>query len=188
MKAETTLTNQLLVAMPSLEDSNFAQSVTLICEHAPDKGALGIVINKPLPMTLGEVFEQMDLAAREPAIGAQPVLRGGPVNRERGFVVHRAGSPWDSSHVISEHVQVTTSRDVLAAMARGEGPRDAFVALGYAGWGAGQLEREMHDNAWIALPVDEHILFEMPFEQRWHAVWRHLGIDPGRMSRFAGHA
>ena len=188
MKAETTLTNQLLVAMPSLEDSNFAQSVTLICEHAPDKGALGIVINKPLPMTLGEVFEQMDLAARDPAIGAQPVLRGGPVNRERGFVVHRAGSPWDSSHVISEHVQVTTSRDVLAAMARGEGPRDAFVALGYAGWEAGQLEREMHDNAWIALPVDEHILFEMPFEQRWHAVWRHLGIDPGRMSRFAGHA
>lgn len=188
MKAETTLTNQLLVAMPSLEDSNFAQSVTLICEHSPDKGALGIVINKPLPMTLGEVFEQMDLAARDPAIGAQAVLRGGPVNRERGFVVHRAGSPWDSSHVISEHVQVTTSRDVLAAMARGEGPRDAFVALGYAGWEAGQLEREMHDNAWIALPVDEHILFEMPFEQRWHAVWRHLGIDPGRMSRFAGHA
>ena len=138
MSAGTSLSNHLLVAMPSLDDPDFAQSVTLVCEHSAEKGALGIVINKPLPMTLGEVFEQMDLAAREPAIGAQPVLRGGPVNRERGFVVHRAGSPWDSSHVISEHVQVTTSRDVLAAMARGEGPRDAFVALGYAGWEIGR--------------------------------------------------
>ena len=188
MKDDASLTNRLLVAMPSLEDSNFVQSVTLICEHSADKGALGIVINKPLPMTLGEVFEQMDLEARDATVAAQPVLRGGPVNRERGFVLHRSGGNWDSSHVISDGVQVTTSRDILAAMARGEGPRHAFVALGYAGWEAGQLEREMHDNAWIALPVDGDILFEMPFEDRWNAVWRHLGIDPVRMSRFAGHA
>lgn len=182
------LTNQLLVAMPSLDDPEFAQTVTLVCEHSPEKGALGIVINKPLPMTLGEVFEQMNLEPSEARMAERAVLRGGPVHRDRGFVVHRPGGRWDSSHAISESIQVTTSRDVLAAMARGEGPADAFIALGYAGWEVGQLEREMRDNAWITLPVDERILFETPFEDRWHAVWRQLGIDVGRMSHVAGHA
>lgn len=184
----TSLSNHLLVAMPSLDDPDFSQSVTLVCEHSAEKGALGIVINKPLPMQLDEVFGQMRLAAVDPAIGAQAVLRGGPVHRDRGFVLHRPGGDWDSSHRVSEGIQVTTSRDVLAAMARGEGPRDAFVALGYAGWSAGQLEQEMKDNAWITLPVDERILFEMPLEDRWHAVWRQLGVDPVRMSHVAGHA
>lgn len=182
------LTNQLLVAMPSLADPEFSQTVTLVCEHSLEKGALGIVINKPLPMTLGEIFEQMNLESQDAALGARAVLRGGPVHRDRGFVVHRPGGRWDSSHTVSEGIQVTTSRDVLAAMARGEGPADAFIALGYAGWEVGQLEREMRDNAWITLPVDERILFEMPFEDRWHAVWRQLGIDVGRMSHVAGHA
>lgn len=188
MSEELSLTNQLLVAMPSLADPEFSQTVTLVCEHSPDKGALGIVINKPLPMTLGEVFEQMNLEPQDAQLGARAVLRGGPVHRDRGFVVHRPGGKWDSSHNVSEGIQVTTSRDVLAAMARGEGPADAFIALGYAGWEVGQLEREMRDNAWITLPVDERILFEMPFEERWHAVWRQLGIDVGRMSHVAGHA
>jgi len=182
------LSNHLLVAMPSLDDPDFSQSVTLVCEHSAEKGALGIVINKPLPMHLGEVFEQMRLAAVDPAIGTQPVLRGGPVHRDRGFVLHRPGGDWDSSHRISEGIQVTTSRDVLAAMACGDGPRDAFIALGYAGWEAGQLEREMHENAWLSLPVDEQIVFATPFEDRWHAVWRQLGIDVGRVSHVAGHA
>jgi putative transcriptional regulator len=182
------LTNHLLVAMPSLADPEFAHTVTLVCEHSLDKGALGIVINKPLPMTLADVFEQMNLAATDTEAGARWVLRGGPVNRDRGFVVHRPGGHWDSSHQIAEGIQITTSKDVLAAMADGHGPPDAFVALGYAGWGVGQLEREMRDNAWITLPVDERILFEMPFEDRWHAVWRQLGVDVGRMSHVAGHA
>jgi len=188
MAAGSSLSNHLLVAMPSLDDPDFAQSVTLVCEHSAENGALGIIINKPLPMTLGEVFEQMRLQPAHPDLGAPPVLRGGPVNRDRGFVIHRPGGDWDSSHRISEGVQVTTSRDVLAAMARGAGPSDAFVALGYAGWEAGQLERELHDNAWFSLPIDEQILFATPFEDRWHAVWRRLGVDVGRVSHVAGHA
>jgi putative transcriptional regulator len=188
MSDTSSLTNHLLVAMPSLADPNFAQSVTLVCEHSVDKGALGIVINKPLPMTLSEVLSQMNLDAGDPEIGTRAVLRGGPLHKDRGFVLHRPGGTWDSSHAVSESVQVTTSRDVLAAMARGEGPRDAFVALGYAGWEVGQLEREMLDNAWLSLPLDEHILFDLPFEDRWHAAWRKLGIDVGKVSHVAGHA
>lgn len=188
MSGENSLTNHLLVAMPSLADPEFSQTVTLVCEHGLDKGALGIVINKPLPMTLGEVFEQMSLESASAELSGRAVLRGGPVHRDRGFVVHRPTGRWDSSHAVSEQIHVTTSKDILAAMARGEGPADAFIALGYAGWEAGQLEREMHDNAWISLPVDERIVFEMPFEDRWHAVWRQLGIDIGRMSHVAGHA
>jgi len=188
MSDESSLTNHLLVAMPSLADPEFSQTVTLVCEHSVGKGALGIVINKPLPMTLGEVFEQMRLESDNTELSARSVLRGGPVHRDRGFVVHRPAGRWDSSHVVSEQIHVTTSKDVLAAMARGDGPPGAFIALGYAGWEVGQLEREMRDNAWISLPVDERIVFEMPFEDRWHAVWRQLGIDIGRMSHVAGHA
>jgi putative transcriptional regulator len=184
----SSLTSHLLIAMPSLADPNFAQTVTLICEHSVDKGALGIVINKPLPMMLSEVLEQMKLEAMDAAIGGRSVLRGGPVHKDRGFVIHRPGGNWDSSHSVSEAIRVTTSRDVLAAMARGEGPQDAFIALGYAGWEAGQLERELLDNAWLSIPVDERILFELPYEDRWHAVWRQLGIDVGRVSHVAGHA
>jgi putative transcriptional regulator len=130
----------------------------------------------------------MRLEASDVAIGARSVLRGGPVHKDRGFVVHRPGGQWDSSHIVSKQIQVTTSRDVLEAMARGEGPPDAFIALGYAGWGAGQLEQELLDNAWLALPLDEKIVFETPFEDRWHAVWRRLGIDVARLSNQAGHA
>jgi putative transcriptional regulator len=182
------LTNHLLIAMPSLADPNFSQTVTLICEHSLEKGALGIVLNRPLPMKLAEVLSQMKLSAHDERIGEQPVLRGGPVHGDRGFVLHRPGGQWDSSHQVSEQIQVTTSRDVLAAMSRGEGPQDAFIALGYAGWEAGQLEREMLDNAWLSVPVDEKIIFNLPFEDRWQAVWRQLGIDVGHVSHVAGHA
>lgn len=183
----TSLTNHLLIAMPSLADPNFAQSVTLICEHS-EKGALGIVLNKPLPMRLAEVLTQMKLEPSSEQIAAQPVLRGGPVHGDRGFVLHRPGGAWDSSHQVSEQIQVTTSRDVLAAMARGEGPEKAFIALGYAGWEAGQLEREILDNAWLSVPVDERVVFELPFDERWHAAWRIAGIDVAKLSLFAGHA
>ncbi|MGB8327685.1 MAG: YqgE/AlgH family protein [Steroidobacteraceae bacterium] len=187
MADESNLTNHLLVAMPALADTNFEHAVTLICEHS-DKGALGIVLNKPLPMQLAEVLSQMKLKAVDDQTGARVVLRGGPVHPDRGFVLHRPGGTWDSTHVVSPAVQVTTSRDVLAAIARGEGPADAFVALGYAGWEGGQLEREMLENAWLSTPVDERIVFELPFEERWSAVWRLLGIDVGKMSPVAGHA
>ncbi|MBS0386997.1 MAG: YqgE/AlgH family protein [Proteobacteria bacterium] len=181
------LANNLLVAMPSLADGHFAQSVTLVCEHS-DKGALGIVLNKPLEMKLGDVLAQMKLDASDTRTSELPVLRGGPVHTDRGFVLHRPGGAWDSTHKISEQVQVTTSRDVLAAMARGEGPRDAFIALGYAGWEPGQLEQEMLDNAWLSLPVNEQLIYEIPFEQRWQAAWQMLGVHSSRVSLVAGHA
>jgi putative transcriptional regulator len=181
------LTNHLLIAMPSLLDPNFAQTVTLICEHT-ERGALGIVLNKPLPMRLSDVLSQMKLEASSEDIGAQPVLRGGPVNTDRGFVLHRPGGQWDHTHKVSDVIQVTTSRDVLAAMARGEGPGDALIALGYAGWEAGQLEREIRENAWTSIPVDARVVFELPFEERWMGAWRLLGIDVERLSLVAGHA
>ncbi|MGH8253033.1 MAG: YqgE/AlgH family protein [Steroidobacteraceae bacterium] len=181
------LANNLLVAMPSLADGHFAQSVTLVCEHS-DKGALGIVLNKPLEMKLGDVLAQMKLDASDQKTSELPVLRGGPVHTDRGFVLHRPGGAWDSTHKISEQVQVTTSRDVLAAIARGEGPRDAFIALGYAGWEPGQLEQEILDNAWLSLPVNEQLIYEVPFEQRWQAAWQMLGVHSSRVSLVAGHA
>jgi putative transcriptional regulator len=181
------LTNHLLIAMPSLIDPNFAQTVALICEHTP-RGALGIVLNKPLPMRLSDVLTQMKLEPSTEDIAALPVLRGGPVHTDRGFVLHRPGGQWDHTHKVSETIQVTTSRDVLAAMARGEGPGDAFIALGYAGWESGQLEREIRENAWTSMPVDARVVFELPYEERWTGAWRLLGIDVDRVSLVAGHA
>ncbi len=186
MPAPDFLTNQFLIAMPALADPNFSQTVTLVCEHSA-QGALGIIINRPLDMQLAEVFEQLKLPTGT-AIGHRPVLQGGPVQTDRGFVIHRAGRDWDSTLHVSEQIHVTTSRDVLDAMARGEGPGEAIVALGYAGWDAGQLEDELAQNAWLSAPVDEHILFAMPFEQRWHAAGRLLGIDLSTISTEAGHA
>ena len=181
------LANQLLIAMPALADGHFAQTVTLICEHS-DRGALGIVLNKPLGMKLGDVMAQMKLEPSDIRIGEQVVLRGGPVHTDRGFVLHRPGGQWDHTHKVSDAIQVTTSRDVLAAMARGEGPSDAFIALGYAGWESGQLERELKDNAWASMPVDARVVFELPFGERWAGAWRLMGIDVDRLSPEAGHA
>ena len=181
------LTNHLLIAMPQLNDPNFAQTVALICEHT-DKGALGIVLNKPLPMKLSDVLSQMKLEAKSEQIGEMPVLRGGPVHTDRGFVLHRPGGQWDHTHKVSDTIQVTTSRDVLAAMARGEGPSDAFIALGYAGWESGQLERELKENAWASMPVDARVVFDLPFEERWAGAWRLMGVDVDRLSPEAGHA
>jgi putative transcriptional regulator len=185
------LTNQLLVAMPALGDPNFAHTVTLVCEHNKD-GALGIVINRPMEMAVSEVFEQLDLATQDLRLRDQPVLRGGPVAPERGFVLHppmQTGSPaYDATLQVSPTLHVTTSRDVLAAISRGEGPAQALVALGYAGWGAGQLEEEIRSNAWLNVPFDEAILFEVPFSDRWQAAMKLLGIDSSRLSSQAGHA
>lgn len=184
---QSSFTNHLLIAMPALTDSDFSHSVTLVCEHS-DKGALGIVLNKPSPMMLRDVLSQMKLEARDDFIGAQAVLCGGPMRTDRGFVLHRPGGDWDSTHKVSELIQVTTSRDVLAAMARGEGPGDAYVALGFARWDAGELERQIRDNAWLPVPADERLLFELPFAKRWQASWQFLGVDVEKLSPTAGNA
>jgi len=183
----TSLSNHLLIAMPQLADPNFSQTVSLICEHG-EKGALGIVLNRPLTMTLSEVFEQMKIEPTDKRAADLPVLRGGPVHQDRGFVLHRPGGEWDSTHKISDSIQVTTSRDVLAAMATGTGPEKAFIALGYAGWEAGQLEKEMLDNSWLSVPADESVIFDLPYEERWLATLRLLGVEPGQLTSFSGHA
>jgi len=182
------LTGQLLIAMPAMADPNFSRTVTYVCEHS-DHGALGIVINRPLDdMDLGEVFAQLSLQPHDPALARQPVLRGGPMQVERGFVLHEPGRQWDATVAVGESVHLTTSQDVLAAIAAGTGPRRVLMALGYAGWGAGQLEAEMAANAWLTAPGDPAILFDTPFEARWAAAARLLGINPAMLSSEAGHA
>lgn len=186
--AGTYLTNQLLVAMPTLADPNFSHSVTLVCEHS-ERGALGVVINRPLEMKMSEVLEQLSLATGDDRLREMPVLAGGPVQRDRGFVLHRPGPRgWESTMRVSDALHVTTSRDVLAAMAKGDGPRQAVIALGYAGWEAGQLDEELLQNAWLTVPCDDSLIFELPFEQRWHAAARLLGIELSRISTQAGRA
>ena len=181
------LSNQFLVAMPGMTDPNFSQTVTLVCEHS-DQGALGIIINRPLSMTLGEVFTQLGLESSRSRVAATPVLQGGPVQTDRGFVLHSPGPRWDSTLPVSERLHLTTSRDVLDALARGEGPAEAVVALGYAGWDAGQLEAEMAQNAWLTVPADERLLFETPAAERWQAAGRLLGVNLLHLSSDAGHA
>ncbi len=187
MASSDYLTNQFLIAMPALADTNFAQTVTFIWEHNAD-GALGIIINRPLQMRLADVFEQLKMPTAEGIDGHQHVLQGGPVQTDRGFVVHHIGGEWEHTKQISSRIQVTTSPDILSAMAQGTGPGTALVALGYAGWSAGQLESEIAQNAWLTAPCDERILFDMPYEQRWRAAGRLLGIDLATISPHVGHA
>jgi putative transcriptional regulator len=181
------LTNQLLIAMPTMGDPNFAQTVTLVCDHSA-RGALGLILNKPLAMRMSEIFEQLEIELPGGRLSASQVLRGGPMQTDRGFVVHPAGGKWDSTLEVSDTIHVTTSRDILAAMARGEGPSQAVVALGYAGWDGGQLEEEIRANAWLSAPVDSSIIFDMPFESRWEAAGRLLGVDLARISPISGNA
>jgi putative transcriptional regulator len=181
------LTNQFLIAMPALDDPNFTKTVTYVCVHN-DEGAMGIVINRPLEITLEEVYEQMNLSNHLPGSPAQPVYQGGPVHTDRGFVLHRPGNAWDSTISVTPEIGVSTSRDILEAMAQGTGPSDCLLALGYAGWGAGQLEQEMADNAWLSGPASPEVIFQLAPEKRWSAAASALGIDVNALSHEVGHA
>ena len=185
--AGETLANQLLIALPTLAESPFARSVALICQH-DSEGAMGVVVNRASEYTLGEVFQQMGIRSDDVELCAQPVLAGGPVHPERGFVLHDGEREWDSSLPIGEQLYVTTSRDVLEAMARGDGPRHVTVALGCAGWGAGQLESELVENSWITAPADPRVLFGLPLGARWEAAAGSIGVDMSRMADYSGHA
>lgn len=187
MNQDVSFANQLLIALPALSDPNFARSVTLICQHDAD-GAMGIVVNRKSEYTLGDVLEQMQIAGGADALRAQPVLAGGPVHPERGFVLHDGDGRWDSSLAIGDGLYVSTSRDILEAMARGEGPMHATVALGCAGWGAGQLEFELGENSWLTAPADATLLFDMPVEDRWQGAAGRIGVDMARMADYSGHA
>ena len=181
------LTNHFLIAMPTLADPNFAKSVTYICAHN-NEGAMGIVINRPLELDLGEVLAQMDLNSEVPEISQQPIYHGGPVHTDRGFVLHRPAKTWNSTIKVSGEVGVSTSRDILEAISDGNGPGDTLVALGYAGWGAGQLETEMAQNAWLSGPADINIIFETPVDRRWQQAADLIGIDLSAISHDVGHA
>ncbi len=187
MTTSTNLANQLLIAMPGMQDPNFISTVTLICEHNED-GALGIVINRPLTLTLGSLFEQLDIEASDNGTARQPVVLGGPVGPERGFVLHDASRTYDHSLAVSGEIRLTLSRDIIDALASGRGPAKSLVALGYAGWQAGQLEQEMLANSWLTVHATPEIVFDLPFTERWAAAAGTLGIDINRMSADAGHA
>ena len=183
------LTNQFLIAMPALADPNFFHSVTYICEHT-NEGAMGIVINKPLELRLDEILHHMKIPVTGRRPTELPVFLGGPVQPERGFIVHERerDREWENTITITDELAVTTSRDILEDIASDNGPWKLIVALGYAGWGPGQLEREMSENAWLSCPSDRHVLFDTPSEQRWEAAAALLGVDLNLLSNDVGHA
>ena len=181
------LQDHFLIAMPAMGDPNFNETVTYLCKHDA-AGALGIVVNRPTEMELGEVFKQLMLETRDPERAAKPVLAGGPVARDRGFVLHQSSIGFESTLSAGNDIRVTVSPDILAALARGDGPDPAIVALGYAGWAAGQLEAELAANAWLCVPADPAIVFETPFEQRWAAAVGLLGVDIHQIATYVGHA
>lgn len=188
MHSPVSLANQFLIAMPGMDDPNFSGGVTLLCHHGPD-GAMGLVINRVSDFLLGEVMAQMGIRDVDAHLAAQPVLAGGPVEPERGFVLHSPDAgPYESTLPISEHIHLTTSRDVLEALARGHGPRHARVALGYAGWDAQQLEHELREHVWLSVDASPGIVFDTPLAARWDAAARLIGIDPSALTTYSGHA
>jgi putative transcriptional regulator len=181
------LSNHFLIAMPALSDPNFHHTATLICEHN-EEGALGLVINRPTELLLGDILEHMKIDSTHDNVAGQPVYMGGPVQNDRGFVLHEPVGDWEATLRISDQTGITSSRDILEAIARGEGPERSFITLGYAGWGAGQLEEELAANAWLSGPADTAIVFETPYDRRWEAAAALIGVDLTLISGEAGHA
>ena len=192
------LTKQLLIAMPRMADPNFSRTVTLICEHSL-QGAMGIVVNQPTTMFVDELLSsyingelddsshrdsntQYSLATHE------PVYAGGPVHIDRGFILHDSDQQWQSTQIIDNDLNLTTSEDILIDIAQGKGPTNSLIALGYAGWGAGQLEQELADNSWLTVPYEADIIFNVPIEKRWQSAAMKIGIDVNLISNQAGHA
>ncbi len=181
------LNNQFLIAMPNLDDSNFSHTVSYLCQHN-EEGALAIVINRPTGMTLGTVLNQMGINTSSKEINDTPVFSGGPVQQERGFIIHSKGNKtWESSISTSDTTSLTSSRDILEAIAKGEGPEHYLIALGYAGWGAGQLEHEIINNAWLNTLCEDTILYETPINERWAESANQLGININQLTSPAGH-
>ncbi len=186
------LSNQFLIAMPGMEDQFFAGAVVYMCEHT-EKGALGLVINKPIDITLKNLFEKVELNLDREALAEQPVYYGGPVQTERGFVLHEAQaegeeSLYTSTLLVPGGLQMTTSKDVLEALANGAGPQRVLITLGYSGWGAGQLEDELKRNGWLTVDANREVIFDTPVEQRYDRALSLLGFDPHMLSQEAGHA
>lgn len=180
------LRDKFLIAMPSLQNSFFSHTITYICDHSAE-GAMGLVINSPMDVNLGHIFEQLEVPDSN-ACGHLPVMAGGPVELGRGFVLHSPDKQWESTLEISPSLCLTTSKDIIEAIGHGHGPRKFLITLGYAGWGPGQLDAEMADNAWLTVDASPELIFDTPIEQRWHLAARGLGIDLNLISSVAGHA
>lgn len=183
------LRNQFLIAMPNLADSPFEKSVSLMCDHN-DEGALGLVINRPTDLRLGAMLEHLEIDCQglDARDAQRSIYWGGPVQSDRGFVLHSPPGDWDSCIRVSDTLGVATSRDILSAIGAGQGPRQYLITLGYAGWGAGQLEQEIMDNSWLTVAADNQVIFDLGDEARWSAATQLLGIDPNTLIDGAGHA
>ncbi len=185
--AQVNLTNHFLIAMPNMVDPYFARTLTFICEHN-EQGALGVVVNRPIEMTLGALFERLSLPLASQILVKEPVYFGGPVQTDRGFVLHQPPGKWQSTLSVRDNVGLTTSKDILEAVGQGSGPDRMLVTLGYSGWAAGQLENEIKQNAWLTVEARDAIIFDTPSEERLPAAMKLLGIDFAKLSEEAGHA
>ena len=181
------LTDHFLIAMPNMADPNFSRSLTYVCEHN-DQGALGLVINRPTDLTLSALLAQLSVPRIEPTLEGTAVHFGGPVQVDRGFVLHQPVGDWQSTLAVNGEIGLTTSKDILVAVGKGEGPNKLLVTLGYAGWAPGQLENELSQNAWLTVAAQPEVIFELPFEERLAAAMQLLGIDFASLSEQAGHA
>lgn len=181
------LTNHFLIAMPGMADPHFSRTLTLICEHS-ERGAIGLVINKPIDVTLATLFEQVDIELKDDTLRMEPVHFGGPVMVDRGFVLHQPLGEWNSTLKIDDDTGLTTSKDILEAMAVGTGPKRTLVTLGYAGWAPGQLEDEIKRNGWLTVEAKATLMFDLPAEARVTAAMGLLGLNYGNLSDVAGHA
>jgi putative transcriptional regulator len=181
------LAGKLLIATPALADPNFAQSVILVCEHSAD-GALGLAVNRRLPTLLGEVLAKLNLPTDIASLKTRALFSGGPVESSRGFVLHDAPRTGEDSLALGDALAVSASETMLAAIARGEGPSRFMLVLGYSGWGAGQLERELAEDAWLAVPAAPEVIFDVEVEDRWRHAAASIGVDISRLSRQSGHA
>jgi putative transcriptional regulator len=181
------LTHHFLLAMPNMGDPIFVNTLIFVCEHTTN-GAMGLVINRPLGMTLSTLFGKMNIQLAKSEVAELPVYFGGPVQTDRGFVLHHPVGNWQSTLAVNAQIGLTTSKDILVAMGRNEGPRELFVTLGYASWEAGQLERELAQNAWLSVQAEPEIIFSLPSDARYDAALKLLGIERSMLSAQAGHA
>ncbi|MDR1349336.1 MAG: YqgE/AlgH family protein [Zoogloeaceae bacterium] len=181
------LTHHFLIAMPAMVDPYFNRAMIYVCEHNP-QGALGVIVNRPLDLTLAKLFEKVELKLHTQEIGAAPVHFGGPVQMDRGFVLHRPRGEWQSSMRITDEVGLTSSKDILVSISASGEPKDIIMMLGYAGWGAGQLEAEVGQNAWLTVPASAEVLFGQPPESRLPTAMQMLGVSFAQLSDVAGHA
>ncbi len=188
METLSSLQNHFLVAMPTMEDPFFARSVTYICEHNKD-GAMGLIINQPVELSVEHLLEKLEIVVPEHITNLdRPVFAGGPLAQDRGFVLHASDKIWRSSTQVSDDISITTSKDILEALGRGDVPEDYLLTLGYAGWEAGQLEQELAENSWLTIPADSDILFNTPSNERWEKAVATLGIDLWQIGPDVGHA